>query len=78
MAKSKLTPAEVRTYKNILDLPRDNVSVGNFTLGFNSESETWFLEQAPDERPTQGFYIPRHVFEKFIRWYQTGSMRKAR
>lgn len=74
--KKKVAPQDARTFKQICELPRDNVSWGDFTIMFSGERDIHISEHAVGASPTQRLTIPRHVFEKFVRWYQTGSTKR--
>ncbi len=56
-------------------MPRDNVSSGDYWV-IVDESTISFCHQKTGEDPTEGpVQIPRRIFERFVRWYDTGSMR---
>lgn len=68
------TPSQARTFNQICDLESDGCATGDFWLSLGAR-EVVIHEQAVGEESKQKIKIPRHVFEKFIRWYQTGSVK---
>jgi hypothetical protein len=69
-----LTPQQAKTFKQICELPRDNVGTKDFwlTLGVG---EVTIAKQKHGEQATEMITMPRSTFEKFVRWYQTGITR---
>jgi hypothetical protein len=56
------------TFKQLIALTRDNLSVGDFWIGTDT-TNVWLTEQAMGESPKQTFAIPRRDFNRLIRWY---------
>lgn len=62
-------PRDARTFDDIWNLPRDNVSVRDYYLGFNHEGELYLGFQRRGERPEWSGTISRRAFERLIDWY---------
>jgi hypothetical protein len=71
-----LTPCESRTTNQLCSLGRDNVSWGDYWLIIDEVSVA-MAQQKAGEMPVGSVQMPRHVFERFARWYLTGSMKLA-
>ena len=71
-----LAPVDAKTFKQICELPRDNDSYGNFWWIIDEGTIT-LSNQKIGEEPTERITLRRHVFEKLVRWYLTGSKAKA-
>lgn len=68
-------PIDAKTDAQVAALGRDNVSWGDYIILFDGV-RVWLSQQARGELPTQKIELPRHVFDRFARWYVTGSARK--
>lgn len=70
-------PQRARTTAALERLERDNVAYGDFWMLID-EATVSMTRQKVGEFPTEKISIPRHVFDKFVRWYTTGDadMRK--
>lgn len=77
VTKKPLTPEQARTERQVCELKRTYVDSGEYWF-LMDESSVTLSHQKIGDAPTGQATLPRHVFEKFVRWYQTGSMRKAR
>lgn len=75
--RHELTPREARTFDQICSLRRDGASYGDYWIQLE-EMVVTLVEQKIGERPRSITALPRHVFEKFIRWYDTGSTRRPK
>jgi hypothetical protein len=75
-----MSPQKALAALNLEPLGRDHVRYGDFTLLLceHDGGVAFISDQAAGESPRGAVSIPRHVFDKFIRWYQTGDadMRK--
>jgi len=70
--KQKLTPMKAKTFEQICGLKRDFAEIGDWYLGLDSKT-VYLTEQALQGSATQRIKLPRNVFDKFVRWYVTGS-----
>ena len=81
MAKKKTAakhraPCDAKTLNQLCELPRDNIDAGKWGWIIVDEDAVGIRQQRPGEESTQDITIPRTVFEKFARWYLTGSTNK--
>jgi hypothetical protein len=70
-------PIDAKADAQVCALGRDNVSWGDYSILFDAD-RVWLSQQAIGEAPTQKIELPRHVFDRFARWYTTGSTRRQK
>lgn len=70
-----LKPIEARTLKQMCSLKEDNIATHDWWILLNEGSIT-ICNQASGESAKDSISIPRHIFDKFARWYVTGSKKK--
>ena len=68
------TPQEARTFEQICSLKRDNVTSGDYWMTFD-EGSVYLNQQPMGEPPVDEIVISRTVFNRFVRFWTTGSMR---
>jgi hypothetical protein len=56
---------------------RDWLGHGDFTI-LTDGVRVWLSEQPSGEMPKQKIEIPRPVFDKLVRWYVTGEVRRLK
>ena len=72
----KLTTQQARTWEQICKLPRDNVNTK--TAWFMVDAGVVYIHnQKSGEPSTEQITLSRATFERFVRWYLTGSVKKA-
>ena len=75
MIKTK-TPIECKTFNDICNMPRDNISIGDFWI-LTDGYEITIARQKEGHESEAKISIPKSVFNKFARWYMTGKMVKV-
>lgn len=66
-------PRDARTFDDVCDMPRDNVSSGAFWFLVDEVSVS-VAEQKAGEAARAIVTLPRDVFNRFVNFYNTGKM----
>ena len=70
----KLTPINAKTFDQICDLKTDHIDSKHHWLLLDEGSVT--IAEQTNGKPAKAMIdIPRRTFDRFIRWYLTGSKR---
>jgi hypothetical protein len=64
-----LSPKEARTFSRICSLQRDNITFGDYWM-LVQERTVVISKQKVGESRAESAELPRHIFEKFIAWYE--------
>ena len=67
-AKTQRSPREARTDKQMIELTRDNISVGGWWFMIDGDVVI-LTAQKSGESPTQQVTVPRGVFGRVVDWY---------
>lgn len=70
-------PIDAKTDAQIANLGRDNVSYGNFWMILDG-STIRITDQPMGASPVQNLTISRRAFDRFARWYVTGSQKRPK
>lgn len=76
-----LTPKEVNTFSKICSLKRDNTATKNSWMllgGDGNPEHIIIVNQKLGESSTGSVVITKKAFERFIRFYETGSPIKSK
>ena len=73
----KLTPIEARTFKQICSLPRDNLDTSGHWIQLDV-GEVTIAKQKGGEAAKVMLTVPRAQFDRMVRWYMTGSLRRPK
>lgn len=71
--KKTLTPRTARTFEQICTLKRDNVSTVDYWMMVCDGGKVVICAQRDGQAVQTMLRLPRHTFEKFIDWYNTGE-----
>ena len=66
---SKISPKRA-SFNQICDMPRDHTDFGDWCL-MTDGSTVWISEQENGKPQKQSIEIPRSVFNRLLRWYET-------
>lgn len=70
-APTKPAPREARTFGQTCDMPRDNVSWGEYWM-LADVLDVTIAKQKRGERATASITIPKATLSRFVDWYNTG------
>lgn len=74
--KKVKAPIECKTFNDICNMPRDNLTLKDFWI-LTDGYEVTLARQKLGHEAEEIISIPKAVFNKFARWYMTGRMVKV-
>lgn len=70
MTSETLKPCDAKTLRAICKLPASYIERGDYSI-LVDETGITLTNQPIGEKPVESITLPRAVFDKFVKWYQT-------
>lgn len=67
----RMRPCECRTEKDVLNLQESNKDIGDYSILIDERLYISLTEQKPGEAPVGSVSMPKSVFDKLFKWYQS-------